>query len=160
MGEKDDMLWANFPGSYMTPLGDADGQPVEDWGELLNAGYRLERNYVREMIHVIDGQRIFDPKMPVDHDAGTFAKSEQMTSKMLGDLIDSKHVEEQQLKELSLLSGKEHQRRQRLLISELPETVLLPKVRDLLQVCCMQFSLVHACILDGHCAGVIGKATI
>ena len=63
--------------------GDVDGEPVRDWNELLDAGYRLERQYVREMVHIIDAKRIFDPKLPLEHDGATFSKNLEMTSKML-----------------------------------------------------------------------------
>jgi hypothetical protein len=41
MGKVDGFLYATYPGSYVAPLGDADGQPVADWEELLNAVYTL-----------------------------------------------------------------------------------------------------------------------
>ena len=48
-------------------------------------------------------------------------------------MISLSHVSSDQLKQLSMLSGKEKERRHRLLISEMPEAVLLPKIRDVLQ---------------------------
>jgi hypothetical protein len=41
MGKLDGFLYATYPGNYVAPLGDADGQPVADWEELLNAVYTL-----------------------------------------------------------------------------------------------------------------------
>lgn len=41
MGKPNGFLYATYPGSYVAPLGDADGQPVADWEELLNAVYTL-----------------------------------------------------------------------------------------------------------------------
>jgi hypothetical protein len=37
MGKTDGFLYAMYPGNYVTALGDADGQPVADWEELLTA---------------------------------------------------------------------------------------------------------------------------
>jgi hypothetical protein len=54
---------------------------------------------------VIDGKRIFDPKMPVEHDATVFANQSELTSKMLQDMITDAQVPADQMKELSLLSG-------------------------------------------------------
>ena len=68
-------------------------------------GYTLNRHYVRELVHVIDGKRVFDPKMPVEHDATVFANQSELTSKMLQDMITDAHVPADQMKELSLLSG-------------------------------------------------------
>ena len=42
-------------------------------------------------------------------------------------------VPEAQLRELSLLTGKERERKQRLLIAEMPDAALLPKIREVLQ---------------------------
>lgn len=68
-------------------------------------GYTLNRQYVRELVHVIDGKRVFDPKMPVEHDATVFANQSELTSKMLQDMITDAHVLADQVKEMSLLSG-------------------------------------------------------
>jgi hypothetical protein len=54
---------------------------------------------------VIDGKRVFDPKMPVEHDATVFTNQSELTSKMLQDMINDAHVPADQMKELSLLSG-------------------------------------------------------
>jgi len=133
MGEKDELLYGMYPGNYVMALGDVDGEPVRDWNELLDAGYRLERQYVREMVHIIDAKRVFDPKLPLEHDGATSSKNLEMTSKMLEGMISLSHVSSDQLNHLSMLSGKEKERRHRLLISEMPEAVLLPKIRDVLR---------------------------
>ena len=65
MGVIDEKLYAMFPGGFLQPLGDEAGDPVSDLEEMLGAGYRLDRRYVREMVHILDGRKVFDPKMPV-----------------------------------------------------------------------------------------------
>lgn len=52
---------------------------------------------------------------------------------MFQGMISLSHVSSDQLNQLSMLSGKEKERRHRLLISEMPEAVLLPKIRDVLR---------------------------
>jgi len=105
MGDKDEKLYALFPGNYTTALGDADGTPLADCEGLLNAGYSMNRRYIREMVHIIDGKRVFDPKVPIEHEATEFASSSEMTSKLLNELFSAAHVHAQQLQDLSLLSG-------------------------------------------------------
>ena len=68
-------------------------------------GYKLQRQYVREMAHLLDGQRVFDPKMPLEHDATTFTKNAEMTSTILGEMVSDAHVSPDELQQLSLLSG-------------------------------------------------------
>ena len=65
MGLIDEKLSAMFPGGFLQPLVDEAGDPVADLEEMLGAGYRLDRRYVREMVHILDGRKVFDPKMPV-----------------------------------------------------------------------------------------------
>ena len=68
-------------------------------------GYRLNRQYVRELVHVLDGKRVFDPKMPIEHDATMFAKHSELTSTMLQDMVSDAHVPSDRMQELTLLSG-------------------------------------------------------
>jgi len=105
MGDKDENLYALFPGNYTTALGDADGTPLADCEGLLRAGYSMNRRYICEMVHIIDGKRVFDPKVPLEHEVTEFASSSEMTSKLLNELFSAAHVPAQQLQDLSLLSG-------------------------------------------------------
>jgi hypothetical protein len=56
-------------------------------------------------VHVLDGKRVFDPKMPIEHDATMFAKHSELTSTMLQDMVSDAHVPSDRMQEMSLLSG-------------------------------------------------------